>query len=244
MNVVVLGGTGAVGRAVVRRLVSDDRLGSITAVVRRQLNGDEMEKMWETSSTEKLKQVVVPDLGVMLEEELPAELATGLKNQQAFISCLGLYTAKATETEMRRFEVEITSAAAREAKDGGATIGGYLSGQGVRPPSEKHFLKGPMFARVKGEAEDSLAEIFPRFCAARPGFISNREGSTPIWERIMNRDGALSFLGSRLGIDAADVASGLVQGTLFEAEQKHSRLVLEMAELKEAAKRYKESRSG
>ena len=269
---VVAGATGSIGRLVVQTCLEDPRVDKVTAIVRKTLPNDRAEQLWgkkatATSSTasasaSKLVQVQVDYPKLSVNDTNLKEL---MKNHDAFITALGVYSGNTSEAEMKKVEGTYNTVLATLAHDAenGATRGAYLSGQGVKQPTLEGRASS-MFGRVKGHVEESLASIFVNnnddnpneashgsvdgvHLSVRPAAIFDRPGP-PVYGFL---DGTLlkmwpfrTLVDTSFGITAHDIAKGMVQGALFDTDTSHvdGNTIWENVTLKEAARRYDANR--
>lgn len=238
---VVAGATGSVGRLIVKTLVEDSRIEKVTALVRRPVSSEKAEELWGSPDNSKLTQMVVDYPSLTVDD---TKLKEGFEGCDAFLTALGIYSGNSTREQMEDAEVKFNSILARVAHDAGAKRGSYLSGQGVKQPKTegKSFA---MFARIKGQAEETLAEIFDgddeAHISVRPGAIFDRPGP-PVYgfmDNMLKKWPFIKVKDTKYGISAVDIAKGMVQGALFDdnATVKGNE-VWENNTIKEAARRY------
>ena len=155
MRVVVFGATGMVGQGVLRECLLAPDVESVLAVGRTPTG----------VTHEKLRDLVPKDL---------LDLSTiegDLAGLDACFFCLGVSATGVSEAAYRRVTYDVTMAAARVlAADNPDLTFVYVSGAGTGGKA--------MWARVKGETEDALLELFPNGYMFRPGFIQARYGAT------------------------------------------------------------------
>ena len=152
-RLVIVGATGMVGGYALRYALENGAVGSVTAIVRRELS----------ISHPKLKEVLHRDFADC------SALAETLFGQDAAIYCLGAYTGAVSDAELRTITVDHTAAFARvlHASSPEAAFS-FLSGSGADPTGRSRMP----FARYKGEAENALlAAGFPRVYVFRPAYI-------------------------------------------------------------------------
>uniref|UniRef100_A0A7S1ZP53 NAD(P)-binding domain-containing protein n=1 Tax=Trieres chinensis TaxID=1514140 RepID=A0A7S1ZP53_TRICV len=240
---IVAGATGSVGRLVVQTLVGDSRVEHVTAVVRKEVPSERAKELWgETNG--KVTQLAV-DFKKLKDEAGSGEMTDAAKSafdgSDAFITCLGVYSSKASEKEMDEIEGSFNAALAKIAKDAGAKRGAYLSGDGVKQPTleGKAFAK---FGRAKGRAEETLAGIFTEgHLACRPGAIFERPGP-PVYgamEKLFDKWPFEKMKKTNMGIVASDIAKAMVQGSLFDDDKTvEGNTIWPNKTLKEVARRY------
>ena len=98
LNVFVVGATGAVGKALVRELLVDGRVRGVTTLGRRNVDAKVTETLSEDQRS-KLKEVVVSDLGAILEQEEEKAKFAGF---DAGFCCLGTTRKDAGSAEAFR----------------------------------------------------------------------------------------------------------------------------------------------
>ncbi|MCF2533604.1 NAD(P)H-binding protein [Yinghuangia soli] len=167
MNVLLFGATGMVGQGVLRACLLDDRVATVTAVVRSPLDVEHP----------KLRTLIHRDFGDF----------TGIADEFADIDacffCLGVTSAGKREDEYRRITYDYTLAAARALPVYPDLTFVYVSGEGT--DSTEHGRS--MWARVKGRTENDLLAMPFRAYMFRPGFIFASHGEksrTPAYRRL------------------------------------------------------------
>lgn len=175
-RVLIMGGTGQVGSAVVRALAAEPRCAEIVMVNRRTV-----------SMTEdlRLRQVIVDTAA----ERFPAEvtrLARSLVAQGDPVygaSCVGIGTgsAKWSEEELKALEVGVVGGFARACHEGGIRRFALLSSVGSNSRSRFRYL------RVMGLKEEAVEQVgFERVAVFRPGIIAGN-AHTPGWVAWVGR---------------------------------------------------------
>lgn len=161
----VLGATGLVGRALVRRLLADARCGEVRVLARRPM-----------ALTHPKLQVTVVDFDA-LSDHAPR---FGVDH----VYCaLGTTLKKAgSPAAFRRVDFEYITEAARLAAAGGASHFIWVSSIGADVRSRAFY------PRVKGEAENAIAALpLSRWSAVRPSLLlGEREERRPV-ERLAAR---------------------------------------------------------
>ena len=157
MNVVLFGASGMVGSGVLAECLRDETVAGVVAVVRRPLH----------QAHPKLTEVVVEDL-FSLDAQVE-ELGT----PDACLYCLGTASAGMTEAAYRRVTLDLTVSVANLLEQLNPNmVFSFVSGMGTSSG-------GPMWARVKHEAETELfGRPFSTY-AFRPGVIQPVEGARP-----------------------------------------------------------------
>jgi uncharacterized protein YbjT (DUF2867 family) len=155
VRVVVFGATGMVGQGVLRECLLAPDVESVLAVGRTPTG----------VTHEKLRDLVPKDLLDL------SPIKGDLAGVDACFFCLGVSSAGMSEADYRRITYDVTMAAARVlAADNPDLTFVYVSGAGTGGKA--------MWARVKGQTEDALLELFPKAYMFRPGFIQPRYGAT------------------------------------------------------------------
>jgi uncharacterized protein YbjT (DUF2867 family) len=152
-RLVIVGGTGMVGRYALRYVLENSAAGSVTSIGRSKVG----------ISHPKLNQVVHRDFADC------SALAETLSCQDAAVFCLGAYTGAVSDAELRTITVDYPIEFARvlHASSPGAAFS-FLSGSGADQTGRSRIA----FARYKGEAENALlAAGFSSVCLFRPAYI-------------------------------------------------------------------------
>ena len=166
MRAVIFGATGMVGQGVLRELLRDPGVESVLSIVRRRSG----------VAHPRLREIVHQDFYDF--SSLESELA----GYDACFFCLGVTSLRKSEAEYRRLTYDLTLAAAAPlARLNPKMAFLYVSGTGT--DSTEHGRV--MWARVKGETENALLELFPNAVMIRPGYIQPMHGivSPSKWTR-------------------------------------------------------------
>lgn len=159
MRVVLYGGTGMIGRGVLRECLRDARVTHVLAIGRRSVG----------ERHAKLEELVVPDVSDS------AALAPRLAGWDACFFCLGISSAGLGQAEYTRITVDLALSAARA----------LLA---VNPRGKLCFVSGlgadstetsrTMWRRVKGRAENALLALpFAEVTIFRPGIVQPLHGA-------------------------------------------------------------------
>lgn len=152
MKVLLFGGTGMVGRGVLRECLVDVRVDKVLSVGRSAL-GDVV----PPGPHRKLQELLLGDL---------AQLDGDFAEYDTCCFCLGVSAVGRSEAEYRRITHDLTMAIARPlAEQNPAMRFLYVSGGGTDAGSRQ------MWARVKGETENALFALPFEAYALRPGLI-------------------------------------------------------------------------
>jgi uncharacterized protein YbjT (DUF2867 family) len=152
-RVVLVGATGMVGGLALRVALEHPAVGSVTAIGRRKVG------------------IIHPKLTEVVHRDFAdcSALAGSLRDQDAAVFCLGVYTGAVPDEELRTITVTYTQEFARVLHDSspGAAFS-FLSGSGADPTGHSRVP----FARYKGEAETALLKTgFSRVYLFRPAYI-------------------------------------------------------------------------
>lgn len=161
-RVLIAGGTGQVGSAVVRALLDCLSCEEVVMVNRREV---------PASANPRLRQVVL-DTGAGDFASKVTELANTCMSQGAPVyaaSCIGIGqgSAKWSDKDIRRLEVGVVGGFARGCLHAGVTHFGLLSAAGS---STSSWIR---YARIMGEKEDAVRCLgFRHLAIFRPGIIA------------------------------------------------------------------------
>ncbi|EFA80926.1 putative transcription coactivator [Heterostelium album PN500] len=182
LRVIVIGGSGATGKELLKELIASPKVASITSLGRR--NVDDLQ-------SEKLNQVIV-------DFEKLDDYKESFKGQEAAFCCLGTTKKQAgTAEKFRHIELDYSSAFSRLAKEANIEQMHLLTSQGANPNSWFLYMK------TKGEIEEAMKrDTFKNLYIYRPGFL-NRGATDRFGEK------ALSYLMS--GIPVNTVARSMVK---------------------------------
>jgi hypothetical protein len=160
VKVVVFGGTGMIGQAVLRECLLDPAVIEVVTVG-RTATGREHTKLREIVHADLF------DLGPVKDD---------LAGADACFFCLGVSSAGMSEDAYRRITYDLTMAAARLFAETGPDVTFvYVSGQGT-DETEKGRT---MWARVKGKTENDILALLPNSYMFRPGYIHPMNGEKP-----------------------------------------------------------------
>jgi len=161
-SAMVLGATGNVGGQIVRLLIESARCERIVVVVRRA---------GAVPAHSKVTEVVV-DMERLEEQVAPH--AQGIDVALAAFG-IGQGSAKMSDDDVRRIEVEYPRAFCRVAKSGGARVCALMSAAGADPAASARYL------RFMGEKEIAARQVGFEFLGLfRPGVILGNS-NTPGW---------------------------------------------------------------
>jgi len=152
-SAIVLGATGNVGGRIVQLLVGNPRCSRVIAVTRRR--------------TGAFVDPKVTELVVHLDR-MEAELAPHVHGVDVALAAFGVGrgSAKMSDEEVRRIEVEYPAAFCRAARAGGARVGAVMTAAGADPKARSRYL------RIIGEKEEAArAAGFDILGLYRPGVI-------------------------------------------------------------------------
>jgi uncharacterized protein YbjT (DUF2867 family) len=153
--VLLFGATGMVGQGALRECLLDGRIDDVLVVGRTPTG----------RTAPKLREITRPDLHDL------TPVADQLSEMDACLFCLGVSSAGLNEAAYRRVTYDLTIATARLLYQRRPELRfAYVSGQGTDTRGRA------MWARVKGETEDTLLALSPQTYMLRPGFIQPQHG--------------------------------------------------------------------
>jgi len=196
-RVVIIGGTGQVGSAVVRALVAQPSCTEVVMVNR---------KATPLTATPRLRQVIMDTgaAGFQAEVTKLAVSVVALGDPVYGASCggVGKGSAKWTEEELKALEIGVVGGFARGCHDAGITHSALLSAVGSSSKSRIRYV------RIMGLKEETVTAIgFKRLAIFRPGIIGGNK-HTPSYVEWLGR-----LIPGRFGtIDQDDI------GRAFAAE--------------------------
>ncbi|WP_375305664.1 NAD-dependent epimerase/dehydratase family protein [Bradyrhizobium sp. A11] len=161
-RVLIIGGTGQVGAAVVRALAAEPSCAEVVMVNRRATS---------LSAGPRVRQVVLDTAAVEFPSEV-TKLAQSIMAQGDPVygaSCVGVGqgSLKWSEEELKALEIGVVGGFARGCRDGGITHFSLLSAVGSAAKSRIRYV------RVMGLKEEAVeATGFKRLAIFRPGIIA------------------------------------------------------------------------
>jgi uncharacterized protein YbjT (DUF2867 family) len=199
-RIIITGATGMVGGCALRICLENADVSLVTAIGRRPTGIND----------NKLREVVVDDFNDY------SALADSLKNQDAALYCLGVYTGAVPDDLFRQITVDYTVAFAKSLyKASPQAAFCFLSGQGADQTEKSRMA----FARYKGEAERALLEIgFPRMHIFRPGYIypvTQRKEPNLMYTITRFLYPLLRRIYPNFGISSEDLARAMVHAGLY-----------------------------
>lgn len=152
-NVLIAGSNGMIGKLILEKCFSDDRIGKITTIVRRKSG----------ISHPKLVEVIHDDFLDF------SKIQEHFVNQDICFYCIGVYTGQVSPAEFAKITIDFTKVFGQFLFENSNNVTFcFLSGQGA-DRSEKSSV---MFAKDKGIAENILLKThFKQLYIFRPGYI-------------------------------------------------------------------------
>lgn len=173
-EVIILGGTGQVGSAVVKAFVKSPRCHELVLLTRRAI---------ANSWGERVRLVTVDPEKTNFAQEVAALVQARAPRVMFGISCVGVGSGsrKWSDEQLMKLEVGIVGAFARGCKAGGVANFGLLTAVGASSISKIRY------ARMMGLKEEAVQEIgFSRLTIFRPGIIAGNV-HTPDWMAVLGR---------------------------------------------------------
>jgi uncharacterized protein YbjT (DUF2867 family) len=168
MKVILFGASGMVGQAVLQECLRSDEVEGVLSIGRRA----------SRQQHPKLREIVHQDFADFFEIE------GELSGYDACFFCLGVSSLGMKERDYRWVTYEFALAAARTLArlNPGMTFI-YVSGAGT----DSSGRGSTMWARVKGQTENAIFELFPKAYAFRPAYIQPLGGIVPktMWLRAL-----------------------------------------------------------
>ena len=175
-RVVIIGGTGEVGSAVVRALVALPSCAEVVMVNRKAIT---------LSARDRLRQVILETVAAGFQAEVTklAMRTMSLGDPVYGASCVGVGkgSAKWTEEELKALELGVVGGFARGCHDGGIERFALLSAVGSSSKSRIRYV------RIMGQKEETVAAIgFKRLAIFQPGIIGGNK-HTPSYVEWLGR---------------------------------------------------------
>src|SRR5438105_3919154 len=168
-RVLIVGGTGQVGAAVVRALVAEPSCAEVVLVSRRAIS---------LTADSRVRQVISDTAAAQFPAEV-TQLAQSMVAQGDPVygaSCVGVGTSsmKWSEEELKALEIGVVGGFARGCQAGGITQFSLLSAVGSTSRSKVRYV------RVMGLKEEAVQGIgFQRLAIFRPGIIAGNAHTPP-----------------------------------------------------------------
>ena len=171
-EVIILGGTGQVGSAVIKAFLNSPRCREVVLLTRRPI---------ANSWGERVRVVAVDPDDANFVQEVTALVEACVPRVMFGVSCVGIGSGsrKWSQEELIKLEVGTVGAFAQGCKAGGVMNFGLLTAAGASSKSKIRY------ARVMGLKEEAVREIgFSRLAIFRPGIIGGNV-HTPGWVAIL-----------------------------------------------------------
>jgi len=218
-RVVIIGGTGQVGNAVVRALVAEPSCAEVVMVNRRAST---------LPADARVRQVVVDTAAARFPDEVTAlaRSLAALGDPVYGASCVGVGKGSAqwSEDELKALEIGVVGGFARGCHDGGITRFALLSAAGSSATSRIRY------ARIMGLKEEAVQSVgFTSLAIFRPGIIAGN-AHTPAYAAWLGRliPGAIGT------IEQDDIARAFV-ATFVSAAAPGTIVYLDNAAMRRAA---------
>ena len=175
-RVVIIGGTGQVGAAVVRALVAQPSCAEVVMVNRRAI---------ALAADSRVRQVVLDTAAAHFPADVTAlaqrTVAQGDPVYGASCVGVGQGSLKWSDDELKALEVGVVGGFARGCRDGGIARFALLSAAGSTPNSRIRY------ARIMGLKEEAVRAVgFERLAVFRPGIIAGN-AHTPAYAAWLGR---------------------------------------------------------
>lgn len=194
-RVLIIGGTGQVGAAVVRALLAEPTCAEVVQINRREVG---------PSATPRLRHVTLDTSATSFEAAVTNHVqemaARGSPVYGASCAGVGAGSMKWSEQELMALEVGAVGAFARGCRTGGVERFALLSAVGSTSKSRFRYV------RVMGLKEEAVERVgFPRLAIFRPGIIAGNV-HTPTYVAWLGR-----IVPGKFGvIDQVDIARAFV----------------------------------
>jgi uncharacterized protein YbjT (DUF2867 family) len=222
-RVLIIGGTGQVGSAVVRALAAEPSCAEIVMVNRKAI---------ALTAERRVRQVIVDTAAA----QFPSEVTTLAQSMVAQgdpvhgASCVGVGqgSMKWSDEELKALEIGVVGGFARGCHAGGITQFALLSAAGSTPTSRIRY------ARVMGLKEETVQGIgFKRLAIFRPGIIAGN-AHTPSYAAWLGR-----LIPGPFGtIEQDDIARAFVAEFIASSAQ-HGVVYLENAAMRQRSRAFK-----
>jgi len=219
-RVLIIGGTGQVGAAVVRALVAEPSCAEVVMVNR---------KATPPTADHRLRQVILDTAAA----EFPAEVSTLARSMLALgdpicgASCVGVGKGSRqwSEEELKALELGVVGGFARGCHDGGVERFALLSAVGSTANSRIRYV------RVMGLKEETLQGIgFKRLAIFRPGIIGGN-AHTPGYVAWLGR-----LIPGRFGTIEQDTIGRAFAAEFINVSAPNGVVYLENAAMKQRSK--------
>ncbi|KAJ2714570.1 Oxidoreductase htatip2 [Coemansia spiralis] len=200
-SALVMGGTGQVGREVVRHLLASDAFGKVTVFTRRPIE-------YSGTNADKLEQKSV-------DYENTDQLERDAAGHTHAFFCLGTTRSKSGSDGFYKIDHDYALNAARACKAAGVEHYSICSSSGA--DKDSRFL----YTRTKGEVDDEIQSMgFSRASVFRPAMLVCQRDEARLLERIAGAVlPALNFVvPDRLSIPTSTVAWAMVNNAFKKVD--------------------------
>ena len=195
---IVIGGTGATGRQLIKQLLADDKWGQITSIGRQPV--------LDGVKHDKLQDIVLENLyDLSSTEEL-------WKGHDVFFNCIGTTRKRAGSAKIFiEIEAGISMEAAKIASDAKISHASVVSASGANHNQwARDWIHPLLYIKTIGQKEQTVIKNkFNRVSIFRPGMLIRLVHNETFIERIMKEQG--------LGLRVDDLASAM----MYDAEKKN-----------------------
>ena len=176
---VIIGGTGATGRQVLKQLVINNNCSQITSIGRRKLNSSQFHK--------KINHIVVDSLLDLSQTEMHWE------NQDVFFNCIGTTKKKAGGADQfHKIEYGISNEAARVASKSKIPHASLISASGANHSLwAKKWIHPLFYSKTMGQKEQTVLSnhFFTYTSIFKPGMLIRHMDKNSIYDKILKITG-------------------------------------------------------
>ena len=196
---VVIGGTGATGRQLIKKMLNSDSWGKVTSIGRKPVLGGEKHS--------KLNDIVLNSLQDMIS------IANEFKDHDIFFNCIGTTRSRAgSASRFIDIEVGISQQAAKLASRAQIPHASVISANGANHRQwAQDWIQPLMYIKTIGQKEQTLINnTFEKISIFRPGILIRQLDKPTLIEKLIESTG--------LGLKVEDLAAAMIRDAESKSE--------------------------
>ena len=197
---IIIGGTGATGREVLRQLTKNEKCSQITSIGRRKLDSNQL--------NDKINHIVIDSLLNL------SQIEKNWENHDVFFNCIGTTKKKAGGAD-QFYEIEygISNEAARVAYKSNIPHASLISASGANHNLwAKKWIHPLFYSKTMGQKEETIVSNYPfqKISIFRPGMLIRNMENKSILDKFLKN--------SSFGLNVSILAKAMIKDaeTVFQ----------------------------